>query len=142
MSKVSLTPAIHFPGNCDEAIQFYKGIGAIVNQVCYAKDAPKEDKEMAKLPPNFVMHSEVIFFNTLFSLTDGGEKPIPYGSHSYMVTLETADQVTEVFNKFANGGKVTQPLAKQWWSSWCGEVVDRFGVTWWVGTEECEGDGK
>ena len=141
MSKVKLIPAIHFPGNCAEAIQFYKGIGAIVNEVCYAKDAPK-GHEMPELPPNFVMHSEIVLFNTTFAMTDGPEEPVPYGNFSFMVTLDTAEQVTEVFNKFADGGKTTQPLEKQWWSSWCGEVVDRFGVTWWVGTDECEGGGK
>ena len=26
-NKAKLMPAIHFPGNCDEAIKFHKGIG-------------------------------------------------------------------------------------------------------------------
>jgi len=36
-----ITPCIHFNGNCDEAIAFYKkAFAAEVKEIFYAKDAP------------------------------------------------------------------------------------------------------
>jgi len=127
-----ITPSIHFQGNCDEAIKFYKKtLGAEVKEISYAKDAPA-GSGMDKLPPNYVMYSDIIMYGAKFMLSDGGEAPLPYGNFSFMVTLDTEDEVKKVFEALANGGKITQPLSKQFFSSLYGEAVDRFGVAWQV----------
>ena len=130
-----LIPAISFPGNCEEAITFYKeAIGAEVREVAYFKDAPPNSGMDESLPPNFVMHSEIAIFGTLVTMTDGAKKRPTGDNYSFMVSLNSAKKVTTVFNKLADGGQVTQPLEKQWWAALCGEVSDRFGVTWYVMT--------
>ena len=130
-----LIPAISFPGNCDEAIAFYKeAIGAEAREIAYFKDAPPNSGMDESLPPNFVMHSEIAIFGTLVTMTDGAENRPTGDNYSFMISLNSAKEVTTVFNKLADGGQVTQPLASQWWASLCGEVSDRFGVTWYVMT--------
>ena len=129
-----LVPAIHFQNVCDEALTYYKeALGAKVLEVAYFKDAP-EDSGMEKmgLPPNFVMHSEVEIFGTKICMTDGAEKPVTSENFSLMVALNSAEDVTSVFNTLADGGKVAEPLAPQFWSTMCGTVEDRFGVSWHV----------
>jgi PhnB protein len=127
-----LTPVIHFNGNCDAAIHFYKEVfNAEVKEVAYAKDAPP-DSGMDDCPPNFVMHSEVIICGTNFSLTDGAEAPPKIGNFSYLITYDTAEEVTATFEKLAKGGEVEEPLATTFWSPLYGSVVDRFGVNWQV----------
>ena len=127
-----ITPSIHFQGNCDEAISFYKEVlGAEVKAINYAKDAPP-DSGMEGFPPNFVMYSEVVIFNMTFTLSDGGETPIPYGNFSIMITYKTADEVKTIFGKLAEGGNATEPLSETFWAGLFGEVIDRFGVTWQV----------
>jgi len=127
-----LIPCIHFQGNCDEAISFYKNaLAAEVKKLNYAKDAPP-DSGMDDFPPNFVMYSELIICGTTLSLSDGGEAALPQGNFSFMVVYDTADEVRAIFNKLAIGGKVTEPLTEAFWSALYGEVVDRFGVTWQV----------
>ena len=92
-----IIPTIHFNGNCDEAINFYKGaLGAEVKEINYAKDAPL-GSGMDELPPNFVMHSEVYICGTNFSLTDGAEAPPTIGNFSYMIVYDTAEEVTAAF---------------------------------------------
>ena len=50
-----ITPCIHFNGNCNEAIAFYKeALAAEVKEVFYAKDAPDFNTE--ELLPDNVMH--------------------------------------------------------------------------------------
>jgi len=128
-----LTTTIHFPGNCDEAITFYKeAIGAEVKGVYYFKDAPPDNGMDDSLPPNFVMHSEILIFNTLVSMTDGGEKRVTGDNFTMTVTLKTADEVTSAFNKLADDGKIIEPLAQQFWADLCGSVEDRFGLNWHI----------
>ena len=127
-----ITPCIHFQGNCDEAINFYKeALGAQVKGIHYAKDAPP-DSGMDELPPNFVMHSEIIICGMNFSLTDGSEVPITSENISFLITYETAEEVTAAFEKLVSGGKVVEPLATVFFSELYGYVIDRFGVNWQV----------
>lgn len=61
-----LLTTISFQGNCDEAITFYKGaLGAEVKEIAYFRDAPADSGMDESLPPNFVMHSEVIILAPL-----------------------------------------------------------------------------
>ena len=127
-----ITPCIRFQGNCDEAINFYKeALSAEIKEVNHAKDAPP-DSGMESLSPNFVMHSEVVIYGTTFSLTDGAETPMPSGNFSYMITLDTAEEVKAVFEKLSPGGKIIEPLAPVFWSELYCFVTDRFGVDWQV----------
>ena len=130
-----LIPSIHFPGTCDEAIAYYKeAVGAEVKGIAYFRDAPPDSGMDQSLPPNFVMHSEILMFGTPITMTDGAENPITGGNFTLMLSLNSAEEVTSVFNKLADGGKVIEALAPQFWSSLCGDVEDRFGVNWHIGT--------
>jgi len=127
-----LIPAIGFQGNCDEAITYYKAaLGAEVKTISYFRDAPA-DSGMDNLPPNFVMYSEVVIFGTTFVMTDGLEKPLQ--SFWMQAMFDSAEKVTAVFNKLADGGEIVDPLAPQFWASLNGSVKDRFGVEWNVTT--------
>jgi len=131
-----ITPCIHFQGNCDEAISFYKqALGAEVKAINYAKDAPP-DSGMEDFPPNFVMYSEIVIWGMTFTLTDGGETPIPSGNFTFMITCKTPEEVKMTFEKLADGGNVTEPLSETFWAGLYGELIDRFGVTWQVMIEQ------
>ena len=128
-----LMPNISFQNQCDEAITFYKdALGAQVKSIAYYKDAPKEF--VMDVPPNYVMHSEVLLFGSLITMTDGGTAPITSDYFSFVLTLDTAEEVASAFNKLADGGTVVNPLAKQFWAELCGDVKDRFGVYWHICT--------
>jgi len=124
-----LIPTIHFSGNCNDVIEFYKQtIGAEVQSIAYAKDAPSDFN--AKMPPNFVMHSEIKIFGTIVSLTDGCENAPLTDNYTFTVMFDTADEVVSAFNKLVDGGKVIEPLAQQFWADMTGMLTDRYGVNW------------
>jgi PhnB protein len=130
-----LIPTIHFNGNCNEAIEFYKdALEAQVKEIAYAKDAPP-DSSMDDCPPDFVMHSEVFICGTQFSLTDGAQSPPAIGNFSYLIVYDTPEKVTATFEKLAAGGEVEEALSATFWSPLYGSVVDRFGVNWQVMVE-------
>ena len=127
-----VTPCIHFNGNCDEAINFYKdALAAQVNGINYAKDAPP-GSGMDELPPNFVMHSDIVICGTSFSLTDGAEVDVSGESVSFLIEFDTEDEVRAAYNKLVVGGRVVEALAPVFWSALYGYVIDRFGVNWQV----------
>jgi len=130
-----LIPTISFQGKCDEAIAFYKAaVGAEVKEIAYFRDAPADSGMDESLPPNFVMHSEVRIFGTLVTMTDGATAPIAGDYFSLMIMLDSKEEVTAVFNKLADGGKVVTPLAQQFWANLCGDVEDKFGIHWHICT--------
>ena len=131
-----LTTAIHFAGNCNEAISFYKEVmGAEVKSINYFKDAPK-DHGMEALAPDFVMHSEVLISGSVVHMTDGAERDPSTENFSLMITKDTIDEVSELYQKLLVDGRVIVELAPAFWASMYGMVIDRFGVCWQIMTAE------
>ena len=132
-----LMVAVHFEGNCDEAISFYKEVlGAEVKEIAYFKDRPANSGMEDNLPPNFVMHSEVKISEVIFSMTDGGEKRPSGENFSFMIIKERTEEVTSLYNKLLENGKEIVPLAPAFWAEMYGMVEDKFGVTWQVMTNK------
>ena len=127
-----LIPSISFTGNCDEAIEFYKNaVGADVLEVYRFRDAPPDHGMDENTPPDFVMHAELIIFGTKVIMSDGGTVP-PNTNDSFYFTLflDTDEDVVKTFNGLADGGKVLEPLAPQFFASMHGFAEDKFGVGW------------
>jgi len=132
-----LVTTVSFQGNCDEALSFYReALGAEVKDVAYFRDAPPDSGMDESLPPDFVMHSEVSMFGTQIIMTDGGTAPIAADYFSFMLSFDSAEDVTSAFNKLADGGRVVEALAPQFWATLCGDVQDRFGIHWHICTND------
>jgi len=132
-----LSTVIHFNGNCNEAIDFYKEVlGAVVKDIAYFKDAPDTSWTEESLPPEFIMHSEVVIYGSTLVMTDGSETSPNGNNFSFMIVKNTVEEVTELYNKLLESGKVIEPLAPTFWASIYGMVEDRFGITWQVMTGE------
>ena len=130
-----LIPTIHFAGNCNEAINFYKeAANAEVQKIFYAKDAPGDAGQ--GMPPDFVMHSEVKIYGTIIGLSDGCETPPTGDNHTFTVILQTEEEVTTAFNKLSKDGKIIEPLSQQFWAKLSGMFTDRYGVNWNILTNE------
>jgi len=129
---------MHFPGNCDEAISFYKeALGAEVKEIAYFKDAPKDaSMDALAFPPNFVMHSLISIHGSPVSMTDGVETKPTGDNFTFFLTADTADEVRVLYDKLLDGGKEIEPLAPVFWASMYGIVEDRFGINWQVMTSD------
>ena len=128
-------PSISFPGNCDEAISYYKDVlGAEVKELIYNGSDPADPNMDNALPPNFVTYAEVLLFGTPVMMTDGAEKKMSCGNFSFTLSLDTEEEVTSVFNKLADGGEIVEALSTEAVISGylMGAVNDRFGISWTV----------
>ena len=128
--------ALHFPGNCNEAISFYKEVlAAEVKEIVFFKDAPKDSgMESLSLPPDYVMHAMVSIDGALVSMTDGGETRPTGDNFTFFIAKDTVEQVQDLYAKLLEGGKVVEPMGPVFWASMYGIVEDKFGVHWQVMT--------
>jgi PhnB protein len=124
-------PYLFFDGRCEEALDFYKtAIGARVEMLMRWKDSP--DKSMCT-PDNAekVMHAQFKVGDTTVMGSDGRNTGNP-NFQGFALTINGKDEaeVDKLFNALGEGGQVTMPLAKTFFSSRFGMLADKFGVNW------------
>jgi PhnB protein len=133
---MQVQPYLFFDGRCEEAIEFYRRtVGAEVAMLMRFKDAPNPP------PPdmvpagsgNKVMHAALRIGDTTLMASDGRCQGQPsFQGFSLSLSVPSEAEAELRFNALADGGKVTMPLAKTFWSPRFGMVTDRFGVGWMV----------
>ena len=135
MSGAIVQPYLFFNGRCDEAIAFYTdAIGAKVEFLMRYKDAP-ETPPPGRLPPGFenkVMHANVSVGGSFFMISDGCDTGTNFAGFSLSLTMPTEAEAVRAFNTLGDGGKVTMPIGKTFWSPCFGMLTDKFGVSWMV----------
>jgi PhnB protein len=126
-------PYLDFNGRCDEALEFYKtAVGAEVATLMRWKDSP--DKSMCSAEnAEKVMHSQFQIGDSTIMASDGRctGKPNFHGV-ALTISANTEAEADKLFNALAEGGQVTMPLAKTFFSPKFGMVADKFGVGWMV----------
>ena len=126
-----------FGGRCEEALEFYKkSVGAEVTGLLRWKESP--DAEM-KGPPGYedkIMNAAFRIGETQLMADDGMEKKTPEFKGMTLVIEVTDDaSAKRVFAALGEGGNVTMPLMKTFWTSSFGMLTDKFGVPWMVNVE-------
>jgi PhnB protein len=126
-------PYLDFNGRCAEALEFYKtAVGAEVAVLMRWKDSP--DKSMCTAEnADKVMHSQFQIGDSTIMASDGRctGKPNFHGV-ALTISANTEAEADKLFNGLAEGGQVTMPLAKTFFSPKFGMVADKFGVGWMV----------
>jgi PhnB protein len=79
------------------------------------------------------MHAAVRIGETTVLASDGHCQGQPsFQGLSLTVSVADEAQADRVFNALADGGKVTMPLGKTFFSPRFGMLTDRFGLGWMV----------
>jgi PhnB protein len=133
---MQVQPYLFFNGRCEEALTFYRGaVGAEVTALMRYKECP-ETPQPGTLPPNSdnkVMHAAVRIGETTVLASDGHCQGQPsFQGLSLTVSVADEAQADRVFNALVDGGKVTMPLGKTFFSPRFGMLTDRFGLGWMV----------
>ena len=134
MKKVE--PYLFFDGNCGEAMRFYERTLGGKLSLLPAKDAP-DTSQFAPGSGDKIMHSKLEMENTILMASDW-LAPTPYpGMKGFAITVSVpaATDAKRVFDKLAEGGQVTSPFGKTFYSDGFGMLVDRFGLPWMVMAE-------
>jgi len=135
MSKSFIEPYLFFNGNCDQAVEFYrKTIGAEVEMTMRYKESP-EPPPPGMVPPNWgdkIMHTSFRIGASRIMASDGCTDKPGFSGFSLSLALATEAEAARAFAALAEGGKITMPLGKTFWSPCFGMLTDRFGIGWMI----------
>ncbi|MBE9913959.1 VOC family protein [Paenibacillus donghaensis] len=127
MSKPQITPFLMFEGQAEEAMNFYTSIfkpSEIISITRYG--ANEEGAEGSIHQAAFSLKGQT--FTCIDSFIKHNFTFTP--SISLFVNCETDAEITEAFEKLAEGGTVLMPLGNYPFATKFGWVQDRFGVSW------------
>ena len=126
-----ISPALHFHGNCAEAIALYqRAFDTTIDRIAYYRDAPASAGISGD--PNWIMHGELHISGTRINMADSPE-PVTAGDMIVMnVFLPAEEDVTKAYQTLKEGGEVVVELGPVFWSSLYGAVKDRFGNHWQI----------
>jgi PhnB protein len=126
-------PYLMFDGRCDEALEFYKkAIGLEVEMLMRFKDAP-DPSMISPGSADKVMHAQVRIGDSTVLASDGRCLGKPnFQGFTLTISAKTEAEAEKLFGALGEGGQVTMPLAKTFFSPRFGMLTDKFGVGWMV----------
>lgn len=128
----SITAYLSFKGQCTEAMNFYQsclGGNLTIQRV-------GESPVAAQCPESIhdqVMHASLISGGIMLLGSDmeHTKYPITKGNQiGLCIQCSSEEEIKTFFTKLSEGGKIIEPLQKQFWGALFGELEDRFGIRW------------
>lgn len=129
-----ITPVIHFPGTCLEAIHLYeKAFCASGTEILFYKDAP-EDSGMVVTRENaeLVMHATLTLCGTRFNMSDAMEELRAGSMVCFNVFMDSEEGFRHAFDILSRNGKVLQEIGAQFFSKLYTVIVDQYGIRWQI----------
>lgn len=127
---MQLNPYLHFNGNAEEVLEFYKSIfgGEIVMLSRYHEAPMPVDEDWKEK----IMHARWVFSNNLVMISDAfkGMEMKMDGNIQLSVEMDSVEQLNEAFPKLAEGGTITMELNDTFWGARFGMLKDKFGIGW------------
>jgi len=127
---MKLTPYIHFAGNAEEALNFYKEVlnGEVVMLSRYGDSPVPADEDYKQK----IIHARLVFGENMIMISDTFKGNAVHTNGNIHLSVDVPDklQLETVFGKMAAGGKIVMPLQDQFWGATFGMLQDKFGVNW------------
>ncbi|HET8574676.1 MAG TPA: VOC family protein [Candidatus Paceibacterota bacterium] len=129
-NNIQLDPYIFFTGNCREAMEFYQSVfgGELVLQThgeALGEGAPEDWREK-------IMHAFLSGGDARLMACDSKQANEEARKIELSLSGSNEARLREIFEKLSEGGKVKQPLEKQFWGDTFGRLWDRYGIDWMV----------
>ena len=128
---MKLIPYLNFPGNAEEALNYYQKIfnGTISDLSRFGGVFPDDTNYQDK-----IMHARLAFGDNMLMFSDSMPgQSVDYGNGIYLsIGLTDEAQARSIFGLLSEGGKITMPLAKESWGALFGQVTDSYGVNWMI----------
>ena len=128
-------PYLNFDGRCEEAVEFYKkAVGAEVEMMFRFKDNPeKENCAGGEGNDNKIMHTSLRIGSSQVMASDcEATGKTDFKGFSLSLSLATPADVEKAVQALSDGGKVSMPPTKTFFSPSFGMVTDRFGISWMI----------
>jgi len=139
---------LNFPGNCEEAFNFYKTVFGSDFQggIMRFSDVPPSDNvpPMPEDTKNMVMHVSLPILGGS-SVLMGSDAPesmgfkVKFGNNVYINLMpDTREETRRLFKALSDGAKIEMELQEMFWGDYYGALTDKFGVLWMFNCAEKE----
>jgi PhnB protein len=126
-----IIPYLFFPGNCREAMTFYREVfgGELgltsVGDSSMAENMPPEAKDK-------IINSQLVIGDLMIMASDAllPDGNVRGSAISICIASESEAELRAAFDKLTVGGSVTCPVAIQFWGDLFGTLTDKFGIDW------------
>lgn len=124
-----------FDGDCADAMRFYEhALGGKLELLMTHAESPMAGQTRPE-DADKIMHARLALPGGGFLMGSDAAIQGPYnGKHGFALSLiyATVAEARQVFEKLAEGGKISMPLDKTFWAETFGMVTDRFGTPWMI----------
>ena len=130
---MNIVPNLWFNGTCAEAFRFYeKALGGKIVDMLPHRGTPMS----ADVPADWqdkIMHAMMKVGDAVLMASDVPPAHYkPAQGLSVSLHVKTAEEAERVFAALADGGTITMPIEKTFWTERFGMLVDRFGTPWMI----------
>lgn len=129
-----ITPFLWFDRSAEEAMNYYVSVfpdSKLGNIQRYPKEEDLEGP--MKGFGGAILTGTFELAGLKFASLDGGPLFKFNPSNNFMVSCDSAEQATKIFNKLNEGGQTMMPLQKYPFSEMYGWTADKYGLSWQVG---------
>lgn len=137
-------PYLHFPGNTEEAFNFYKSVlGGEFIKVAHFRDLPQSDEH--KIPEAWldkIMHIALPIGqgNILMgadAVMEREDRKFTFGDNFHIaISTDSKEEADKLFSGMAAGGEIEMPIAESPWGTYFGMLKDKFGIQWTIDFEQ------
>lgn len=132
-----------FNGNCEETFNFYKSVfgGDFQYMGRFKEMSGNGEYPVSPDDAEKIMHVSLPISKetTLMGSDTAGEWGATFvqgNNFSISISTDTKQEAERLFNGLADGGRITMPLSKTFWSEYYGMLTDKFGINWMVGLSD------
>ncbi|MEX0966494.1 MAG: VOC family protein [Bacteroidia bacterium] len=139
----NLNVYLNFPGNCEEALNFYKDCfkGNIKSKQTYGDAPPDPGMKIPSGHKDKILHSELEADGIYFMACDAmpGQDSVTFGNNvSLSINLDDETEQTRIFDALLKGGTQIMPLENTFWGARFGMLKDKFGINWMLNCQKEE----
>ncbi|GAC1596117.1 MAG: VOC family protein [Ginsengibacter sp.] len=129
-----------FNGTCETAFNFYKYVfGKEFSSFSRFSDIPPSEDMPIPIPEeckNLVLHVSLpLRKETILMGSDANPNMgvVTVGQNiSLSIGTDSKEEADKIFNRLAEGGNITMPMANTFWGAYFGMISDQFGNSWMV----------
>jgi len=125
-----ITPYLFFPGNCEDALNFYKTV--FKGEITFIQRFGEANMPVEEDYRDKIMHATLEFGSSKIQFSDGApHKKITPGDNVHLsLTFENETKMRLTWSKLAEGGSVHMDLQDTFWGAVYGQLEDKFGMRW------------
>lgn len=140
-NKARVTTYVNFPGNTEEAFNFYKSVFRtdFVNGMQRFGEIPADVNHppMSEELKKMILHVELPLLNGHILMGTDAPKEMGFtltsGNNMHIcLEPETREEADRLFNELSDQGNITMPMADMFFGAYFGEFSDKYGINWMI----------